>query len=111
MNTSAEKIKRLEERLSVLKSAAAKAELAARFRASKAARAIDTRRKILIGAYVLDQLSNGPAALKLGDVSLLDWLTRHEDRLLFATELPAVGDLKQPASDLKIARLESKAAL
>ena len=65
-----------------------------------AARALDTRRKILLGAYVLAQAQAQGwelSALNIGQQPLADYLTRPEDRALFQLpELAAVGE--PPAS-------------
>jgi hypothetical protein len=81
-----ERIKALEERLKQEK--AKKAKLEARKRASiaKAERAADTRRKILVGSYVMESLKR--SGKDVGNLSIdshpfKDWLTRADDRSLF----------------------------
>lgn len=85
MTSKTEKIKILEIKLAAMKAQAARDQMAAKARASKAARALATRRKILLGAFVLDRLDGDPGQLKIKGLSLLDWLTRAEDRALFLT--------------------------
>lgn len=60
-----------------------------------AARAVDTRRKVLLGAYVMAQAQAQAwelAALNIGQQPLSDYLTRPEDRALFGLPLVAVGE-------------------
>lgn len=85
-----EKIEQAEQRLKQLK--ALKQKQAARERAANAKRerAADTRRKILLGAFYLDQMERNEA-LKAQIVQKLDaYLTRNDDRALF--DLPPVAD-------------------
>lgn len=85
-----EKIEQAEQRLKQLK--ALKQKQAARERAANAKkeRAADTRRKILLGAFYLDQMERNEA-LKAQIVQKLDaYLTRADDRALF--DLPPVAD-------------------
>lgn len=87
-----ERIKALEERLKQEK--AKKAKLEARKRASiaKAERAADTRRKILVGSYVMESMKR--TGKNVGNLSIdgqhfKDWLTRTDDRALFGLETPS----------------------
>lgn len=63
-----------------------KAKLAQLDRPSKSQRRLDARRKILIGAFVLDQLERlgrAPDALVFEGKRFVDWLTRPNDRAVF----------------------------
>ena len=64
-----------------------------------AARALDTRRKILLGAYVLAQAQAQGwelSAPNIGQQPLADYLTRPEDRALFGLQ-PLAAVAAQPA--------------
>lgn len=98
MSALDERIKALEERLKQEK--AKKAKLEARKRASiaKAERAADTRRKILVGSYVMESLKrNGKDVgnLSIDSLHFKDWLTRADDRALFGLETPPEAETKQ----------------
>ena len=60
----------------------------------KEKRAIDTRRKILLGSFVLSRASMiNLSTLNIGGVALSDYLTRDDDRALFGFEpLPKPAD-------------------
>jgi hypothetical protein len=63
-----------------------------------AARAVDTRKKILLGAYVMAQAQAQGwelAALNIGQQPLSDYLTRPEDRALF--QLPELAAAEPPS--------------
>ena len=63
-----------------------KSQLARFDRPSKSQRRLDARRKILIGAFVLDQLERlgrAPDALLFEGKRFADWLTRPNDRAVF----------------------------
>lgn len=85
MSARPEKIRALEVRLAELRRAQQLAEQRARISATKAERALETRRKVLAGAFLLAQAGSPEQAanLRLGDSSLIDWL-RPSDRVLFA---------------------------
>lgn len=79
-----QKILELEKKLASLKAKMRAEEARQRAAQSKVERARDTRRKILIGAFVLDQLgSAGVVQLVMQGRSFSAWLTRHDDQALF----------------------------
>lgn len=83
MPTTAERIAALEEKLRQLKVRQQRIQAHERAAASKRERAVDTRRKILVGAVVLDQVARG----QLKEAQLRPWidgaLVRDDDRRLF----------------------------
>jgi hypothetical protein len=84
------KIEDLRARLSQLEAAEKAAAARVRAAASKTSRRDDTRRKILLGSFLLDQLKLTDASvLKIGGVSFASWLTRPTDLSLFALLPPA----------------------
>lgn len=84
-----QKILDLEKKLAELKTRQRAEEARRRAVQSKVHRARDTRRKILVGAFVLDQLgSAGTVQLVLQGRSFSGWLSRNDDRSLF--DLPPV---------------------
>jgi hypothetical protein len=75
-----------------LKRVKLKAKLAQLDRPSKSQRRLDARRKILLGAFVLEQLEHAgvaPQALSFQGKRFFDWLVRPNDRAVF--EELAVG--------------------
>ncbi len=71
-----------------------KAQLAQLQRPTKSQRRIDARRKILLGAFVLEQLErtgSSPQALTFEGQRFFDWLVRPTDRAVFDT-LHSPGD-------------------
>lgn len=85
-----ERIEQAEQRLKQLKALKQKQAARERAAASKRERAADTRRKILIGAFYLDQMQRNET-LNAQIVQKLDaYLTRNDDRALF--DLPPVAD-------------------
>ena len=91
----AEALKVLQARRAKLK-----AKLASLDRPSKSQRRLDARRKILLGAFVLEQLEQAgiaPLALAFEGKRFDDWLVRPTDRAVF--DAPATGDpVPAPAS-------------
>lgn len=83
MATIEEKIQKLEEKLRQEK--AKKARIEARKRAAEQSRTRqeDTRRKVLLGAFVLDCFDGQPEHLTMGETRFTDWLKRDSDRALF----------------------------
>jgi hypothetical protein len=80
----AEALKVLQARRAKLK-----AKLASLDRPSKSQRRLDARRKILLGAFVLEQLEHAgstPLALTFEGKRFADWLVRPNDRAVF--EIP-----------------------
>jgi hypothetical protein len=70
------------------KRAKLKAQLAQLDRPSKSQRRLDARRKILLGAFVLEQLEHAgvaPQALTFEGKRFFDWLIRPNDRAVFET--------------------------
>ncbi len=70
------------------KRAKLKAKLAQLDRPSKSQRRLDARRKILLGAFVLEQLErtgSSPQALTFEGKRFFDWLVRPNDRAVFET--------------------------
>lgn len=89
MSTLDERIKALEERLKQEKAKKAKLEARKRASESKAERAKDTRRKILVGSYVLEAFKqNGKdlGMLSIDGKKFMEWLSRADDRALFGLE-------------------------
>jgi Domain of unknown function (DUF5710) len=69
-----------------VKRAKLKAQLAQLDRPSKSQRRLDARRKILLGAFVLEQLERTgslPQALSFEGKRFFDWLVRPNDRAVF----------------------------
>lgn len=84
-----EKIEAAELRVKQLKAALRLKESKSKAAASKKARAQDTRRKILVGSFVLSQLEkNGINAMQMTYESarFSEWLTRDDDKKLFTEE-------------------------
>jgi len=83
MSKLAERIETLQERLAHLKARQVRAEARKRALQSRRERAVDTRRKILVGAIVLARVDQG----RTPESDLRQWLdeglTRKDDRLLF----------------------------
>lgn len=92
MNNRIQKIESLRVRLQQLEAAEKAADARARAAANARTRAEDTRRKVLIGAFVLDQLTPaGAAAFQLRGASFDAWLKRADDRALFGLTASAEG--------------------
>jgi len=85
-----ERIKATETKLKQLKAHAQKIEARKRAVASKQERAADTRRKILVGAMVLEQMGKNEATQASIMGKLANYLTRADDRVLF--DLPALPE-------------------
>jgi len=83
------------------KRAKLKAKLAQLDRPTKSARRLDARRKILLGAFVLEQLErtgSSPQALTFEGKRFFDWLVRPNDRTVFETTAKAPTETTSPAS-------------
>lgn len=92
VSTHAQKIEALRVRLASLEAKAKAAEARARSAAAKRHRADDLRRKILLGAFLLDRLQlDGVRALQVGGLHFSSWLSRDGDRELFGLALLAEG--------------------
>jgi hypothetical protein len=90
------------------KRAKLKAKLAQLDRPTKSARRLDARRKILLGAFVLEQLErtgSSPQALTFEGKRFFDWLVRPNDRAVFETISPASSEIK--SSTPRIASIET----
>jgi hypothetical protein len=98
-----------------LKRAKLKAKLAELDRPSKSQRRLDARRKILIGAFVLEQLEQtgrSPQALTFEGKRFFDWLVRPTDRAVFETpsdtqvpEIPAAAAPAAPTAEASNSRI------
>jgi len=105
MTTSrSQKIEALRARLAALQAAEQAAAARARAAASKSARANDARRKILVGAFVLEGLGlGGVARLSVDGRHFPDWL-RPADRALFdLPPLPPPATAPPPGSAMSAA--------
>lgn len=85
MATIDEKIKALEIKLKQEKERKQKMESAKRAAETKAVRAADTRKKILLGSFLLKNFPE-PLNLKVGDKHFIDTLIRADDRAIFGLE-------------------------
>ena len=76
------------------KRAKLKAKLAQLDRPTKSARRLDARRKILLGAFVLEQLErtgSSPEGFTFEGKRFFDWLVRPNDRAVFETPTDRVS--------------------
>lgn len=96
MATIDEKIKVLEEKLRQEKAKKQKIEARKKHLESKAQRAADTRRKILLGAYMLDRMGKNEAAKTKIIGQLNEYLTRADDRELFGLAALPVASAIEP---------------
>ena len=95
----AEALKVLQARRAKLK-----AKLASLDRPSKSQRRLDARRKILLGAFVLEQLEHAgiaPLALAFEGKRFDDWLVRPNDRAVF--EIPTAAAPAAPPAGARSA--------
>ena len=79
-------IEALEAKLKQAKARRSKQLAAERAKTAKVERAADTRRKVLLGAFVLDQLQNDTAkaaAFEMSGKRFMDWLVRADEKALF----------------------------
>jgi large subunit ribosomal protein L7/L12 len=97
---SAEKLDKMKERKIALEAKIQKCEAAEKVRKRKQ----DTRRKILIGAYYLDQAMASNSMEDLNKI-MQGYLTRDIDKKLFVTITPAKS-IENPKENEK--KLESK---
>lgn len=88
MATVEERIATLETKLKQAKAQKQKIEARKRLAESKAKRATDTRKKILIGAVILEKIARGELKQEFLLDALDAMLTRENDRALF--DLPTV---------------------
>jgi hypothetical protein len=96
MSNTEDRIKKLEEKLrqerALLQQEAARKRAKEDAALAADARREDTRRKVLVGAFVQDQLAKSGGDLNtytVAGLSLQDWLTRDDERALFG--LPSRG--------------------
>lgn len=78
-----------------------KAKLASLDRPSKSQRRLDARRKILLGAFILEQLEHAgstPQALTFEGKRFVDWLIRPNDRAVFEIPTEAVTGARSAAA-------------
>lgn len=82
------------------KRAKLKAQLAQLDRPSKSQRRLDARRKILLGAFVLEQMQHAgiqPSGLTFQGKRFFDWLVRPNDREVFEALAVAPQSLEAPS--------------
>ena len=82
--TPEERIQKLEEKLSQEKAKKAKIEARKRHAEAKKTRQDDTRKKVLIGAFVLEKAADESILnFTINGAPFSEWLTRPADRALF----------------------------
>lgn len=106
-----EALKTAQDKLKQARALKQKQEALKRATLAKAERAAETRRKVLVGAFILEQLERngtGAALLTYEGGRFADWLTRPHDRELFgltgqpqpvphaAVHAPIRADSRQP---------------
>lgn len=96
MSAIEERIKAAELKLKQLKAQQQKLEARKRAAESKKQRADDTRRKILIGAFYLEQMNKNPEAKAKMLPKLNEYLVRPDDRALF--DLPPLAATEKKAA-------------
>ena len=87
-----------------------KAKLAQLDRPSKSQRRLDARRKILLGAFVLEQLEHAgvaPQALTFEGKRFFDWLVRPNDRAVFETPAATTPTPESPTPGPRIAATDT----
>jgi hypothetical protein len=87
-----------------------KAKLAELDRPTKSQRRLDARRKILVGAFVLEQLQHAdraPQALTFEGKRFFDWLVRPNDRAVFETPTSSASAPETPAPGPRIATTDT----
>jgi len=85
------------------KRAKLKAKLAQLDRPTKSARRLDARRKILLGAFILEQLErtdSSPRALNFEGKRFFDWLVRPNDRAVFESTANASSTSSSPSPEI-----------
>ena len=85
---SLKKLELIDEKIAKLKAEASRIKS----RASKQKRKDDTRRKILIGAYMIEQIEKGKYSKEILSAAMNVFLSRESDRTLF--NLSPRDDLK-----------------
>ena len=98
-----ERAEALAKQAQQAKAKAQRLEAQARAKQAGAERAKDTKRKVLLGAYVLAQARAQGwelAALNIGQQPLAEYLTREEDRALFGLPpIPVLTELVQAQAE------------
>ena len=92
------------------KRAKLKAKLALLDRPTKSQRRLDARRKILLGAFVLEQLEHAgvaPQAFTFEGKRFFDWLVRPNDRAVFETLTTRDPTPQSPAPGPRIAATDT----
>lgn len=92
------------------KRAKLKAQLAQLNRPSKSQRRLDARRKILLGAFVLEQLErtdSSPQNLTFEGKRFFDWLVRPNDRAAFETLTSDATLPETPAAATRLATTDT----
>lgn len=84
MATIDEKIKLLETKLKQEKAKKQKLEAMKRASETKAQRSTDTRKKILLGAFLMERMEKNPDYAAKVMPGLSDYLKRDDDRALFS---------------------------
>lgn len=99
MTSRTQKIEALRIKLQQLEAAEKAAEARSRAAANKQVRTDDTRRKILLGAFVLERIELAEMrAFEVRGAAFGAWLTRPSDRGLFGlSALPPDGAAATPA--------------
>jgi large subunit ribosomal protein L7/L12 len=93
MATIEEKIKALQEKLKQEKAKKQKMEARKKAAETKVVRATDTRKKILLGAYMMASMEKNPEYSAKVMTSLGEFLKRDDDRALFGfSPLPVNGN-------------------
>ncbi|MNL41310.1 hypothetical protein D3C87_1637130 [compost metagenome] len=97
-----EKVDELAKKLSQAKALEQAIRARDRSKTNKAERAADTRRKVLVGAFVMAQTGGKVSGMTLQGAKFTDYLTRDSDRALFGLAPSAPDGADQPgeASDL-----------
>jgi hypothetical protein len=106
ISTIEERIATQQKKLVQLKAQKSRLEAIEKARNLKAARAADTRRKILLGAYLYEQMQRDES-LNLDIQKRLDtWLKRPEDRGLFG--LNRQTELQQTDQEIERKTIENR---
>lgn len=97
MATIDDKIKALETKLKQEKARKLKMEAVKKAAETKKQRAMDTRKKILVGSFLLNNFSE-PRELKIGEKLFKDFLVRDDDRELFGWKPLPKAEQAAPAA-------------
>lgn len=91
IDTLEAKIALQNKKLTQLKEQKARLEIVKKVRDAKVERAADTRRKILLGAYLLEEIQRDSVLEESIKTKLATWLKRDDDRQLFSLPSLNVG--------------------